>query len=205
VPGVTLAALLIVIGAAVLVAQFTDLDIGPRGFFGTALLVVGIGLVVSAVTGAGRGAKGGLIALGAVLSLATVLASTVDFSAGPHGPVGDRTYRPADAAAVHTVYDGGMGDMVLDLTRIDPADLDQTVVTEIQHGVGDISVVVPRDADVQVSAMTGAGDLRFDGETIGEDATLHPGTGSGTWVDDGRAEFRITVHNGLGDVEVSRG
>ena len=32
-----------------------------------------------------------------------------------------------------------------------------------------------------------------------------PGTGTGSWVDDGQAEFVITVHNGAGDVEVSRG
>ena len=90
IPGVTLAALLILLGAGAAVSQLTDLDLGARGFLGTALLVVGIGLVVSAVSGAGRGAKGGLIALGVVLSFATVVASTVDFADGPLAPVGDR-------------------------------------------------------------------------------------------------------------------
>jgi phage shock protein PspC (stress-responsive transcriptional regulator) len=205
VPGVTLAALLILLGAVVAVSQLTDLDLGARGFLGTALLVVGIGLVVSAVSGAGRGAKGGLIALGVLLSSATVVASTVDFGDGARGPVGDRTYRPISADGVRALYEGGAGDLELDLTRIDPADLDRTVVTEIQHGVGDISVIVPRDADVRISAMTGVGELSFGDETIGEDATSYPGTGTGDWVDDGRDEFRITVHNGVGDVEVSRG
>ena len=40
----------------------------PRGFLGAALLVVGLGLVAAAFTG-GRTARGGLIALGVVLSL----------------------------------------------------------------------------------------------------------------------------------------
>jgi len=205
IPGVTLAALLILLGAGAALSQLTDLDLGARSFLGTALLVVGIGLVVSAVSGAGRGAKGGLIALGVILSFATVVASTVDLGDGPSGPVGDRTYRPATADAVRALYEGGAGDLELDLTRIDPADLDATVVTEIQHGVGDITVIVPRDADVRISAMTGVGDLSFEDESIGEDATSFPGTGTGDWVDDGRDEFRITVHNGVGDVEVSRG
>jgi phage shock protein PspC (stress-responsive transcriptional regulator) len=205
IPGVTLAALLILLGAGAAVSQLTDLDLGARGFLGTALLVVGIGLVVSAVSGAGRGAKGGLIALGVILSFATVVASTVDLGDGPGSPVGDRTYRPLTADAVRPLYEGGAGDLELDLTRIDPADLDATVVTEIEHGVGDITVLVPRDADVRISAMTGVGDLSFQDESIGEDATSFPGTGTGDWVDDGRDEFRITVHNGVGDVEVSRG
>jgi phage shock protein PspC (stress-responsive transcriptional regulator) len=204
VPRVTLAALLIVLGLGVAVTQFTDLDLGPRGFLGTALLIVGIGLVVSAVTGTGRGAKRGLLILGAVLSVATVLAATVDFDS-PRGPVGDRTYTPDTAGAVRPLYEGGAGDLVLDLSGIDPAELRQAVVTEVHHGVGDIDVIVPRDADVRISAMTGVGDLQFDGEAIGEDATFHSGTGSGSWVDDGNPEFQITVHNGLGDVEVSRG
>jgi phage shock protein PspC (stress-responsive transcriptional regulator) len=203
VPRVTVAALLIVLGLGAAVTQFTGLDLGARGFLGTALLVVGIGLVVSAVTGAGRGAKGGLITLGVVLSVATLLASTVDFD-GPRGPVGDRTYTPQTAADVRPLYEGGAGDVVLDLTAIDPADLDQAVVTEIEHGVGDIEVLVPRDADVRVTAMTGIGDLSIDDENIGEDSTFSAGTGSGDWVDDGDPEFRITVHNGVGDVEVSR-
>jgi phage shock protein PspC (stress-responsive transcriptional regulator) len=203
-PRVTLAALLIVLGLGVAVSQFTDLDLGPRGFLGTALLVVGIGLVVSAVTGAGRGAKGGLITLGVLLSVAAVLATTVDFDR-PRGPVGDRTYAPATAGAVRPLYEGGAGDLVLDLRGIDPADLRQTVVTQIQHGVGDIDVLVPRDADVRITAMTGVGDLSFGNQTIGEDSTFWPGTGTGSWVDDGNAEFSITIRNGVGDVEVSRG
>jgi phage shock protein PspC (stress-responsive transcriptional regulator) len=206
VPRVTLASLLILLGTAVMFAQFTDWDLGPRGFVGTALLVVGIGLVVSAVTGAGRGAKGGLIGLGVILSVATVLASTVDFSDGPSrsGGVGDRVFRPASADAVRDVYDGGVGDLEIDLTQIDPGTLRLPVSFDVQHGIGDVEVLVPPDADVFISGMQGIGEIEFDGETIPEDGALYPGIGSGDWVDDGRAEFRIMVHNGIGDVEVSR-
>src|SRR5688572_2044356 len=66
VPGVTIAVLLILVGFLVLLTNFTAWDIGPRGFLGTALLVVGAGLVVAAFTN-GRTARGGLITVGVVL------------------------------------------------------------------------------------------------------------------------------------------
>src|SRR4029450_11121393 len=92
-----------------------------------------------------------------------------------------------------------------DLSRLDPADLTRTLETEIRHGVGDVDVIVPRDADVYVVGMGGIGDVEFEDESIGQGGELFPGIGSGDWVDDGRAELRITIHNGIGDVEVSRG
>ena len=75
VPGVTVAAVLIAIGVARAARPPHRLGPGARAFLGAALLVVGLGLVVAAFVD-GRTAKGGLIALGAVLSLA--LLSRVD-------------------------------------------------------------------------------------------------------------------------------
>jgi phage shock protein PspC (stress-responsive transcriptional regulator) len=205
VPGLTLAALLILAGIGALITRFTDLDLGARGFLGGALVVLGIGLVVAALTGVGRGARGGLVVLGIVLSLAAIISTTVDFDDDRRGGVGDREFRPATAADVQERYEGGVGDLELDLTRIDPATIDRPVVLAVDHGVGDVDIRVPRDADVFVSGDGGIGEIEFEGETIGRPGRLHPGTGTGDWVDDGRPEFRITVTNGIGDVEVSRG
>ena len=82
VPGVTIAVLLIVIGALALITRFTAWDLGPRAFIGSALLVVGLGLVAAAFS-SGRTARGGLIALGIVLSLALLAASTLPWTDGP--------------------------------------------------------------------------------------------------------------------------
>ena len=95
VPGITIAALLIVVGVLALIDPASAAGTSPpRGFLGAALLVVGLGLVAAAFTG-GRTARGGLIALGVVLSLALIAASTMPWN-GVRGGVGDRTYRPAD-------------------------------------------------------------------------------------------------------------
>jgi phage shock protein PspC (stress-responsive transcriptional regulator) len=202
VPGVTIAGLLIVVGLLSLVTHLGNWDIGARGFLGSALLVVGLGLVAAAFTG-GRTARGGLIALGVVLSLALIAASTVNWN-GTAGGVGDRTYRPATVAEVRELYRGGVGDMTVDLTRLDQRISGDPVTTRIEHGVGDLEIVVPRSADVRLEIDHGLGDVQvFDRGS--ETAGFFPGTGSRPWTDDGEPEFVLTINSGVGDVEVSRG
>lgn len=201
VPGVTIAVLLIVLGALALITRFTDWEPGARGFLGAALLVVGVGLVAAAFTG-GRTAKGGLITLGIVLSLALLFASAVPWR-GVNGGVGDRSYVPASADDVRSVYRGGIGDVRLDLSGIDVSDLAVPVRTRLDAGVGDVDVLVPRDADVRVEVHSGIGTVSVLEDGV-SDGGFFPGEGSGSWVDDGEAELVLTVHAGVGDVEVSR-
>ena len=102
------------------------------------------------------------------------------------------------------VYRNGVGDMTVDLSRVDVRDLDRPITTRIEHGVGDVDITVPRDADVRLSIESGLGSIdAFDQGSV--ERGFFPGTGTGSWVDDGRAEFTIVVHSGVGDVEVSRG
>src|SRR3712207_3261311 len=126
VPGLTLAGLLIVVGSLVLLSRLTDWDVGPRIVLGTGLLVVGLGLVAAAFSG-GRTAKGGLLTLGVLLSLALVVVAAEPWR-GVEDGMGDRTYRPASADAVQPVYDQGVGDATLDLSRIDLSGLDGPIV-----------------------------------------------------------------------------
>ncbi len=202
VPGLTIAALLIVVGVLALITRFSGWDVPPRGFVGAALLVVGLGLVTAAFTG-GRTARGGLIALGVVLSVALIAVSTLPWN-GVRGGVGDRTYRPATAADVRDVYRGGFGDVTVDLSRLDRPTSDEPVTTSIDHGVGDLEVILPRSADVRLEVEQGVGDLRVFDQGAATDG-FFPGSGSRPWTDDGQAEFVVTIHSGLGDVEVSRG
>ena len=201
VPGITLAVLLIVLGVVVLVDQLTDADLGPRGYLGSALLVVGVGLVVGAVTGVGRGAKVGLVTLGVLLTAALALASTVHL---PSGDVGDRTYRPLTAAGVQPRYEIGLGDLTVDLRSVDVSDLSGPITVAVESGVGDVDVLVPASADVEVSVDNGVGES----ELFGLDRSgggFYPGDGRAAWTDDDEPEFVLTISSGLGDVEVSRG
>lgn len=199
VPRVTLAGLLIVVGLLAALTRFTGWDVGPVGFFGSALLVVGLGLVAAAFTG-GRRAKGGLIALGTVLSLA-LLVSAAEPWRGVEDGMGDRTYHPTSADAVQPVYDQGIGNTTLDLSRIGLSGLDGPVTTRIDGGVGNVVVTVPRSADVRIDVDGGMGNVDLLG--LGSDGGYSRGSGA-AWSGDEDPEIVLTIDAGIGNVEVDR-
>jgi phage shock protein PspC (stress-responsive transcriptional regulator) len=200
VPGLTLAGLLIVVGSLVLLSRLTDWDVGPRIVLGTGLLLVGLGLVAAAFSG-GRTARGGLITLGVILSVALVAVAAEPWR-GVEDGMGDRSYRPLSADAVQPVYDQGIGDATLDLSRIDLSDLDGAITTRVDGGVGNVEVVVPRSADVRIDVDGGIGNVDVLG--LGSDGGFSPGTGSASWTGDGNPEIELTIDAGVGDVEVRR-
>jgi phage shock protein PspC (stress-responsive transcriptional regulator) len=204
VPGITLAALLIVVGLTALVARTTSWSPGPVVFLAVALLVVGIGLGIGAFVG-GRSARGPLIALGVLLSFALLLASAGSgWRDQARSGVGDRYYSaPRGAAEVDPSYETGVGDVELDLTAVDLSDLSAPITTTVSTGMGDVDVVVPTSADVQVVVRSGVGDSDVLG--LGPDGGFSAGTGSQPWTGDGTAEIVLTVESGVGDVTVSRG
>ena len=201
VPGLTVAGLLIVVGSLVLITRLTDWDVGPRIVLGTALLLVGLGLVAAAFSG-GRTGRGGLITLGVVLSIALVAVAAEPWRAVDDDGMGNRTYRPATADAVQPVYDQGIGDATLDLSRIGLSDLDGPLATRLDGGVGNVEVIVPRSADVRVDVDGGIGNV--DVLDLGSDGGFSPGTGSASWTGDGNPEIELTIDAGVGDVEVRR-
>ncbi|SDG06889.1 PspC domain-containing protein [Klenkia brasiliensis] len=203
VPGVTVAALLITLGVTALVAWATPWSPGPVVFLSIALLVVGLGLGVGAFVG-GRSARGPLVALGVLLTFAVVVASAGHgWQDRTRGGVGDRSYAPATADAVRADYRSGVGDTELDLTGIDLADLTAPITTTVDAGIGDVEVVVPRSADVQVDVQNGVGETDVFGD--GSQGGFFPGTGSRPWTGDSTPEVVLTIQSGIGDVTVSRG
>ncbi|RFU23432.1 PspC domain-containing protein [Geodermatophilus marinus] len=200
VPRITVAGLLIVVGVLVLLSRLGDWDPGPRGFLGTALLVVGLGLVALSVTGVRRG-RGGLIGLGVLLSFALAAASAEPWE-DVDGGIGDRSYRPATAESVRPVYHLGVGDTLLDLSRVDVSDLDEPIETRVDAGIGNVEVLVPDSADVRVEVESGIGDV--DVLDLDDSGGFSAGEGSASWTGDGDPEIVLTIHAGLGDVEVDR-
>ncbi|TYP89763.1 PspC domain-containing protein [Blastococcus xanthinilyticus] len=200
IPGLTVAGLLIAVGFLALVSRLTGWDVEATGYLGTAVLVVGAGLVAAAFL-PGRTARGGLVALGVVLSLALAIASATP---SVDGGVGDRTFSPRTVAAVQEVYEGGVGDLTVDLSDVPMADLTDALDVRIEHGIGDVEVILPRSADAQIQVDQGVGETEVFGAT-GSGSDFHPGSGSAAWTDDGEPEFELEINSGIGDVEVSRG
>ena len=95
-----------------------------------------------------------LPALALALSAGTVSAAGIDLEGG----VGERDYRPASVLDLRDKYQLGMGQLVIDLRRTDlpPGD----VPLEVDVGIGDARVVVPRDVCVATDAHVRVGEIR---------------------------------------------
>ena len=198
-PWLTLTGLLFVVGSLVMISRLTDWDVGPRIVLGTGLLVVGLGLVAAAFSG-GRTARGGLITLGVLLSVALVAVAAEPWRA-VEGGAGDRRYAPDTVGEVQPEYRLGAGDLHLDLSGVGLAGLDDPVTTRVEVGVGDVEVLVPRSADVQVDVQNGMGEV--DVLDVDSDGGFSRGTGS-AWSGDDDPEIVLTIEAGMGNVEVDR-
>lgn len=95
-----------------------------------------------------------LPALALALSAGTVSAAGIKLDGG----VGERDYRPASVIDLRDKYQLGMGQLVIDLRRTDlpPGD----VPLELDLGIGDARVIVPRNVCVATDAHVRVGEIR---------------------------------------------
>jgi predicted membrane protein len=138
---------------------------------------------------------GSFVGLIALLLAAVVLAVRVPLFAG----IGDRTNTPIDAANVHSKYELGIGDLTLDLANVS-LPKGQTFV-KATVGIGNLKVIVPADASVDVQGRAQAGHVQLLGENDdGTHVRAHvvDRTGSGR-------VLMLDVRAGLGRVQVQRG
>ena len=157
---------------------------------------IGIGVVVA--TGAFlRRRTGGLVVVGVILATLAVTVSVIDVRLD--GPIGDRTFRPFDAATVQRTYDVSIGSLTVDLTK---AGLSGDREIDANVGIGELRVVVPTDVNVDVDASASAGDVVvFGAQDDGANAQVS-GRSAGT---PGASDtLHIDAHVGLGQVVVER-
>jgi len=143
------AALLVGIGLLALVSQVANVDVAPGQFFGAALAVVGIGLVVGAWWGRARI----LILLALLLLPMAIVASFV--TAPLEGGLGEQRFAPANAAELQSEYRMMGGRLLLDLTQLSITA--QPIHIAASVAVGQLLVIVPPGASVQVHTRVGAG------------------------------------------------
>jgi phage shock protein PspC (stress-responsive transcriptional regulator) len=202
---VTLAIALLAAGVTALVLLATGGLRDAPVLLGVVLAVLGGGLIVGSVLRAGRG----LIPI-ALLAMAVtwgVLAAPLHRITD--GPAEDLRLAPVTPAALAPRYDTGLGDVTLDMRRMDlsvPAGAAATpLATTIDTGVGDVEIEVPRDADVRFNGQSGLGDVTFDDQgNDGPGARLNIDDLGADGVASGRP-IVLTVQSGVGDVAVHRG
>src|SRR5207237_8689711 len=106
-----------------------------------------VGLVVALLTAA---------VVFATAAVVAVVSAFAWFDVSLSDGVGDRTYAPAAAADVHPRYDLGVGDLTLDLSRVPTG---KELHVEARVGIGELHVVVPRDASVAVDSHVKVGSI----------------------------------------------
>lgn len=119
-----------------------------------ALAVFGAGLAISAFFGR---LGGGTVV--AVVVTAVLLAGAAVVPKGIGTDWRNVTWTPASVSDTRDSYRLGAGRAELDLREVD-LKKDQTVSTAVGVGAGQLKVVVPRNARVELDARAGAGDLQ---------------------------------------------
>ncbi|MEY2582025.1 MAG: hypothetical protein QOE09_1874 [Ilumatobacteraceae bacterium] len=182
----------VVVGA--LVWLLTDSS-GNRGAyaFGWATVVIGAGLLVGTFAGRARW----LILPALATAIAAVTASALSFAdVGLAARGGSRTEFIGAGSSAAAQYRTSVGSFELVLTDY-PGD----VTTEIDVGVGDLTVVVPDNARVKVDARVGIGSIDVLGSTrSGYRRALNLDSKN-----DGARVIKLTLRTGVGNIEVRRG
>lgn len=137
------------------IADLAGAPVADAAYPALALAITGAMLVL----GAFWGRAGGLIALGLVAAVATAGATAAD-----RWETGATTERPLVAADLDDSYRYGVGELVIDLTRVsDLENLDGRRL-ELDMSAGSIRVIVPDGLAVDVDAAShGPGSIRLFG------------------------------------------
>jgi len=143
--------LIVLASMALIDLAFDRVDIEPVHYLATAVLVLGLGLVVGGFVGRARW----LIIIGVVLLPALWFTSfwpdNFSFTAG------ETVYEPVSVADVASPYELGAGQMTLDLSSLSNAELAEIGTISASLGMGELIVLLPADVGVDLRAEVGAG------------------------------------------------
>jgi len=144
------ASVLIAIGVLALVSQVAEVEVQPGQFFGAALTVLGVSLVVGAWWGRAR-----ILILVAILLVPLAILSSF-ITAPLEGGIGDHTFAPVTAAEVRDEYRSMGGRTILDLTNLHTSPREIHIAASV--AVGQLVVILPEEASVELRSRVGAGD-----------------------------------------------
>ena len=165
--------------------------------FGWATVILGAGLLIGTVVGRARW----LILPAIATASAAVVASAIGFTGvGLDARTGSRTEFIGAGSTVAQKYRTSFGSFELIL-----ADYPSDVTTEIDVAVGDLTVVVPDNARVQIDARVGIGAIDALGSSRSgyrRTLTLNPANGNPA-NGDGRL-INLKLRAGVGHIEVRR-
>ena len=168
-----------------------------RHYVALFVVVIGVGLIV----GAWFGRPGGLIVLGLLLVPFLVLSPLVDLIDRRSSFEFDFTmsersiHRPGSVDGILDEYDLGVGSLLIDLRNVDFDG--RTVATEVDLGIGEVTVYLPDGVSATVYGDVGVGELlvgaqRYNG--LGVSGVYH--------LDGSEGMLELEADVGIGQVEV---
>lgn len=189
--------LAMIVGGIVVAIQSTSGSVNMTVVGGAVLVTIGTGLLVA--TWFGRGAA--LVAAGTLISIALIAGSTLT---GMPKKFGDYRWEPTNLSEVISNYTVGIGEGTLNLSEL-PLPPGSRTVFEASVSVGEIRVILPPTARVEVNGYTKLGDVKIDHSVKGGADVKHnkilepevPPKGDA-------ATIVLNVKAGIGDVEVRR-
>lgn len=149
--------------------HLAGVDVAPSAYPATVLGVVGLMLLV----GAFYGRAGGLILIGLLAAGTTAVTSVVD-----DVEIGELTPTPTSASDLDSDYDLGVGEIVIDLTELDAAEIKALGgrTLKLDVSIGHIEVIVPEEGlRIEADANIGAGEANLFGEKSDNDETASHG------------------------------
>ena len=183
------AAVLVGIGILAVVDQGLGATVLPGQFFGAALAVVGIGLVVGSWWG-----HAGILILPALVVLPVAAAAT--FVTAPiEGGTGDRQFAPVTTSELRDEYRLLGGRMTLDLREV--AAGDEPIEIAASVALGQLVVILPANARVEIESEVGAGASSILG-TFQEGTNLIDRYVRGT----SGPRFVLDLEAGIGEIRV---
>ncbi|MEU8359195.1 PspC domain-containing protein [Nonomuraea sp. NPDC048882] len=190
--------LAIIIGGIVVAVQARSAGgVSPTVVGGAMLITVGAGLLIAAWWGRGAG----LVAAGTALVLIVAMGLVLG---GLPRNIGPSEWTPTTIAEANQLYDVGLGDGRLDLSelRLPPG---THVTFNAAVSAGELVVIVPPTARVEVHATNKIGDIVIDqslkgGVQVRSDKVLEPETKPEGKV----STIVLYLKGGVGDMEVRR-
>ncbi|MGN9836619.1 PspC domain-containing protein [Nonomuraea sp. H19] len=194
---ITILLTLIIGGIVVAVQARSAAGLSPTIVGGAMLITIGAGLLVAAWWGRGAGLVAAGTAVALIVSMALMLG-------GLPKKIGPSEWAPTTLAEVSRLYDVGIGDGTLDLSELKLAP-GTTATVNAAVSFGELEVIVPPTAKVEVHAVNKVGDIEVGqsirgGVDIRFDKVLEPETKPKGEV----STIVLNLRGGMGDMVVRR-
>lgn len=177
------------IGLLAAIGNAPGLRVGPGQYFGAAMAVLGIGLVIGAWWGRARP----LILLGILILPVGLTASFLNVPLD--GGLGEQMFHPTTVGELRPEYRLTGGEVYLDLTDVTST---EPITLAASVGVGRVVVLVPAEARLVIDARVAGGRLSlFGGRQVGTGLADRIERFAGTG-----PLLALTLETGLGEVVV---